>query len=118
MLREMLRARLEPEPEPDPDPLRMYKRSLIVELRYAEIRKDPFEMEAQVRLDLGDVQEFAFVPIRLVNEEKGTVKAALVGEKRDRIFVAFSPTNFGETRFYADADNLMEIAQIPDDGQG
>jgi hypothetical protein len=97
----------------------MYDRPVTVELGYSQIWKDPFSepWEAEVQIDIGDKQEFAFVPLFIVDEENRTVRAALLGEKGSQIFVSFPPTNFGHTRFMADADRLMEIARLPVDAQ-
>ena len=112
-LREMVGAELRPA-----DNFRRYVNPVVVELRYSEIWKGPFQddpTEAEVRFDLGDVQEFAFTPLFMVDEENRTVKAALIGEKNEReVLVHFRPTNFGETRFYADCDRLLKIVRLPD----
>ena len=102
---EKLRAGLEPEP------LRMYRNPAVVELKYEEIWKDPFTepSEAEVRLVIGDESRFAFAPLFTINEVNRTVKAELFGERNGRIFVSFRPTNFGQTRFLADAGSLMKI---------
>ena len=57
MLREVIGAKLRPVEQ-----FRMYEKPVVVELWYAEIRKDPFEIEAEVQFNLGDEQQFAFTP--------------------------------------------------------
>ena len=101
---------------PEPDTMQRYRRPVIVDLYYQDICKDPFPepWEAEILLRLGDRIESIFAPLFLVNEENGTVRAALVGERKDgQIFVHFPPTNFGQTRFYATEDELMSIARLP-----
>lgn len=108
MLRGELRPRL--------DSLNRYTRPIIVDLYYADMCKDPFSepWEAEIRLRLGDRLQKIFAPLFLVNEENGTVRASLVGEKSDgQIFVHFPPTNWGQTRFYATEDELLSIARLP-----
>ena len=108
MLRGELRQR--------PDSLQRYRRPIIVDLHYESMTKDPFSepWEAEIRLRLGDRLQRIFTPLFLVNEENGTVRASLVGEKNDgQIFVHFPPTNWGQTRFYATEDELMSIARLP-----
>jgi hypothetical protein len=51
-----------------------------------------------------------------VEKEKGTVKAALLGELENEILVVFPPTNFGQTRFYASYGSLQAIARSPNRG--
>lgn len=96
--------------------LEIYKRPIIVDLYYADMCKDPFSepWEAEIRLRLGDRLQKIFAPLFLVNEENGTVRASLVGERGDgQIFVHFPPTNWGQTRFYATEDELLSIARLP-----
>ena len=95
----------------DPEPMRMYRNPAVVELRYAQIWKDPFSepFEAEVEFIIGGESKFAFTPLYAVDETKGTVRAHLLGEKAGKIFVSFRPTNFGHTRFLVDAESLMEI---------
>ena len=106
MLRDLIGAKLRP-----PQEFRMYEKPVVVEIRYVEIQKDPFPepWEAEVQFDLGDEQQFAFTRLNLVNEEHKTAKATLVGEKDGKVLVAFPPTNFGETRFYAESAALLKI---------
>ena len=98
------------------DSLEIYRRPVIVDLYYESMTKDPFPepWEAEIRLRLGDRLQKIFTPLFLVNEEKGTVRASLMGERDDgQIFVHFPPTNWGQTRFYATEDELMSIARLP-----
>ena len=99
--------------ELQPVPLmRDYVEPVFVELKYCKIVNDPFPtpQEAQVLFCLGDRNRSAFVPLRIVNEERGTVLAALVGEKEGNIVVRFPPTNFGRTTFSATETELEKIA--------
>ena len=108
----MLRGELGPQP----DLMQHYKQPVIVDLYYDDICKDPFSepWEAEILLRLGDRIQNIFAPLFLVNEENGTVRAALLGERKNgQIFVHFPPTNFGQTRFYATEDELMPIARLP-----
>lgn len=91
-----------------------YTEPVIVELRYEKISKDPFPepQEAQVFFQLTGKGRSAFVPLFLVDEDRGTVKAALVGEDGEKILVSFPPTNFGQTRFMADEESLNKIAAL------
>ena len=98
------------------DSMQRYKRPVIVDLYYESMTKDPFPepWEAEIRLRLGDRLQKIFTPLFLVNEENGTVRASLVGERQNgQIFVHFPPTNWGQTRFYATEDELMPIARLP-----
>ena len=106
---EMLRGELGPEP------LRWYTKPIVADLRYEDIVKDPFPTpeEAQVWFRLGEKLQSAFVPLFVVDEENGTVRAALLGEQGAKIYVSFPPTNFGQTRFFSSEDNLAKIAMIP-----
>ena len=97
---------------PEPEPIRYYKEPVPANLKYLEMHKDPFPTpeEAQVWFQLGDRRKTAFVPLRIVNEAKGTVTATLLGERGDKIVVSFPPTNFGRTRFSALESELDAIA--------
>ena len=110
MLRDVIGAKLRP-----PEEFRMYEKPVVVELRYVEMWKDPFPepWEAEVQFDLGDQQKYAFTRLNLIDEENQTARAALLGERNGDVLVAFPPTNFGETKFYANADNLLKIIRIP-----
>ena len=96
----------------EPIPMRFYREPVLANLTYIDISKDPFPtpQEAQVWFDLDGEIESAFVPLRIVNEEKRAVTAALVGEIQGKIVVDFPPTNFGQTRFSADEAALKKIA--------
>ena len=96
-----------------PETLRHYVEPKLVELVYSGIQNDPFPtpQEAQVCFKLGGDEQFAFVPLYLVNKEEGTVKASLIGELNDEVLVSFPPTNFGQTRFYASIEALEEIVK-------
>ena len=111
----MIRGKLAPEREW----LRQYVEPVFVDLAYEEIEDDPFPtpQEAQVLFLLGDKRQTAFVPLAIVNKSERTVKAALLGELKDRILVVFPPTNFGQTRFFAESKDLEDIAKNPD-GKG
>lgn len=111
MLREVIGARLLPAEQ-----FRMYDKPVVVELKYVDIRKDPFPepWEAAVQFDLGAEQKFAYTRMNLIDETNRTARATLVGEKNGKVLVAFPPTNFGETRFYADSDSLLQIICLPD----
>ena len=98
---------------PRMETMQPYEETVYVNLEYCSIVKDPFltPQEAVVRLDMGDLKKEAFVPLRIVDEERSTVCAALVGEARNEIYVLFPPTNFGQTRFYATEQQLKRIAK-------
>ena len=53
------------------------------------------------------------MPLFIVDEEKLTVKAALLGEQGGEIFVSFPPTNFGQTRFLLSPECLDKIDKTP-----
>ena len=103
-----LRGKLSPEPIRT----RYYREPVLANLTYIDISKDPFPtpQEAQIWFDLDGEIKSAFVPLRIVNEEKRAVTAALVGEREGKIVVDFPPTNFGHTRFAADEAALEKIA--------
>ena len=111
----MIRGKLEPEREW----LRQYVEPVYVNLAYEEIEYDPFPtpQEAQVLFLLGDKRQTAFVPLTIVNQSERTVRAALLGELKERILVVFPPTNFGQTRFFAEVKDLESIAKSPN-GKG
>ena len=110
MLRDVIGAKLRP-----PEEFRMYEKSVVVELKYVDIRKDPFPepWEATVQFDLGTEQKFAFTRLNLVDEGNKTARATLVGERNGDVLVVFPPTNFGETKFYADSRQLLKIVHRP-----
>ena len=101
----MLRGQLGPEA------IRFYVEPVLAELAYTKMHKDPFPtpQEAQVWFLLNDELKTAFVPLNIVNEERNTVTAALIGEFQGRIVVSFPPTNFGQTRFSAEEADLEKI---------
>ena len=105
----MVRGELQPEP------LRWYMKPVLADLAYDTISKDPFPtpQEAQVWFNFGDARKSAFVPLFIVDEEKLTVKAALLGEQGGEIFVSFPPTNFGQTRFFLSPECLDKIDKTP-----
>ena len=105
----MVRGELQPEP------LRWYMKPVLADLAYDAISKDPFPtpQEAQVWFNFGDARKSAFVPLFIVDEEKLTVKAALLGEQGGEIFVSFPPTNFGQTRFLLSPECLDKIDKTP-----
>ena len=102
----MLRGQLGPES------IRFYVEPVLANLTYSKMTKDPFPtpQEAQVWFELDEETKTAFVPLRIVNEEQGTVTAALIGEYGGKIVVAFPPTNFGQTKFSALEADLEKIA--------
>lgn len=112
-LREIIGVRLRPAEQ-----FRMYEHPVTVKLQYAKIWKDPFEIEAEVQFNIGNKQRFAFTRLNLIDEENGTAWATLVGERNGDVLVAFPPTNFGETRFYANPDSLLKIIRLPDKTSG
>ena len=95
-----------------PASLSMYTSPVVVNLRYDEIAKDPFPtpQEAQVWFKINGDKVMAFVPLRIVDEEKQVVTATLLGESEGKILVSFPPTNFGQTRFSATEQDLEKIA--------
>ena len=94
-----------------PEAMRLYIEPVLAELSYTKMHKDPFPtpQEAQVWFLLNDETKTAFVPLNIVNEERNTVTAALIGEFQGRIVVSFPPTNFGQTRFSVEAADLEKI---------
>ena len=94
-----------------PEPMRFYVQPVLACLRYIKMHKDPFPtpQEAQVWFLLNDETKTAFVPLNIVDEERETVTAALVGEYHGKIVVSFPPTNFGQTRFSAKEADLEKI---------
>ena len=108
----MLRGQLSPEPT------RYYVEPVMANLTYSKMTKDPFPtpQEAQVWFELDGETHTAFVPLSIVNEERRTVTAALVGERGEKIIVVFPPTNFGQTKFSATENALEKIvfADSPD----
>ena len=105
----MVRGELQPEP------LRWYMKPVLADLAYDAISKDPFptSQEAQVWFNLGDVRKSAFAPCFIVDEEKLTIKAALLGEQGGEIFVSFPPTNFGQTRFFCRLNAWIKSTKLP-----
>lgn len=95
------------------EPLRWYVEPVIADLCYEKITKDPFPTpeEAQVWFRLGSRLKSAFVPLFIVDEENRTVRAALMGEQGEEIFVSFPPTNFGQTRFFSSEKDLASIVR-------
>ena len=98
-----------------PEPMRHYVEPVMAELSYVRMDKDPFPtpQEAQVWFQLNERTKTAFVPLSIVNEERGTVLAALVGEHHGRIVVSFPPTNFGQTNFSVEESELEKIVVEP-----
>ena len=107
----MKKGELRPEPR-----TRYYVEPVLAELSYYRMHKDPFPtpQEAQVWFRLDDRNKTAFVPLNIVNEERGTVLAGLIGECEGKIVVSFPPTNFGRTTFSADESELEKIAVEPE----
>jgi hypothetical protein len=103
----MIRGTLQPEP------IRFYTQPVMAALSYVDIHKDPFPTpeEAQVWFQLNGEQRTAFVPLEIVDEERKTVWAALVGEYQGKIVVSFPPTNFGQTKFSAEESHLEKIVK-------
>ncbi len=97
--------------ELEPEQLRHYNTPVVAYLRYQDIQKDPFPtpQEAAVKFSLGGKDEGAFVPLSIVDEDSCTVRAILLGEQQGRILVSFPPTNFGQTLFFAQRDELEAI---------
>ena len=95
-----------------PASLSMYTSPVVVNLQYDEITKDPFPtpQEAQVWFKINGDKVMAFVPLRIVDEDKRVVTATLLGESEGKILVSFPPTNFGQTRFSASEQDLEKIA--------
>ena len=108
----MLRGNFAPEQEL----MRLYEQPVMANISYCKITKDPFPtpQEAQVWFKIGQEEQTAFVPLRIVNEQNRTVTAALIGEVQGRIVVSFPPTNFGTTKFHASAEELEKIATRAD----
>jgi hypothetical protein len=96
-----------------PEPIRWYLTPIIADLPYEQITKDPFPtpQEARVSLRLGDKIHHAYVPLTIVDESTRTVKAALMGQQADMVFVSFPPTNFGQTRFFSTSAALAQYAE-------
>lgn len=112
----MLRGNFAPEHES----IRLYDQPVMANIAYCRIAKDPFPtpQEAQVWFRIGQEEQTAFVPLRIVNEQKKTVTAALIGETQGRIVISFPPTNFGTTRFHASVEDLEKIATRADSAGG
>ena len=108
----MLRGNFAPEQVS----MRLYEQPVMANISYCKITKDPFPtpQEAQVWFKIGHEEQTAFVPLRIVNEQKQTVTAALIGEMNGRIVVSFPPTNFGTTKFHASTEDLEKIATRAD----
>ena len=99
---------------PRQESLQHYEDVVYVDLAYSEIVMDPFPtpQEATVTFNLGEEKPFAFVPLRIVDEDRGVVEAALVGELgENKILVAFPPTNWGQSKFTATVEQLESIAR-------
>ena len=96
-----------------PATLRYYSQTILVDLPYSTIEKDPFPtpQEAEVCFLLGEEKVFAFVPLSIVDEEHQTVRVALVGEKEGKVFATLPPTNFGQSSFYASKSDLESVAK-------
>ena len=107
----MIRGELQPESLP----WRWYVKPVMADLACCAISKDPFPtpQEAQVWFNFGDARKSAFVPLFIVDEEKLTVKAGLLGEQGGEIFVSFPPTNSGQTRFLLSPECLDKIDKTP-----
>ena len=103
----LLRGEFSPEPEL----FRRYKRTVVARLRYEELRKYDFFSEVAVSLCVGEKTEDFIVPYRVVDEETGTVAAALVGERGGKILVNFPPTNFDPSKFMASYEDLARITE-------
>ena len=103
----LLRGELAREPEP----FLRYKRLVVAKLRYQSLRKYEAFSEVSVSLCVGDKTEDLIVPGRVVDEETGTVAAALVGEQRGKILVRFPPTNFDTSTFKATYEDLAQITE-------
>lgn len=89
MLRENIGAKLR-----SAEQFRMYEHPVTVELRYAKVWKDPFEIEAEVQFNIGNKQRFAFTRLNLIDEENGTALATLVVEKtRTYWLLSLPPTS-------------------------
>ena len=99
--------------EPEGERFRSYVTNVYVNLPYNKIDLDPFPTpeEAQIWLEIGSEEKVAFVPLRIVDKEACTVKAAFLGERGNEILVAFPPCNFGHTRFYADIVDLETLVE-------
>ena len=95
----------------DPDPFRHYKRPVVARLRYEGLRKSDFFSEVVVSLCVGEQTEDFIVPHHVVDEETGTVAAALVGERGGKILVRFPPTNFDTSTFKAAYEDLARITE-------
>ena len=92
--------------------LRRYEEIAYLLLPYEEIIHDPFPTpeEAHVSFFLGREKRGAYVPLRIVDEEAKTVRAALLGEADGHVLLDFPPTNFGHTSFYAEIEDLKALA--------
>lgn len=95
----------------EPEPFHRYKRTVVAKLRYESLRKYGFFSEVSVSLCLGEKTEDFIVPGHVVDEETGTVAAALVGEQRGKILVRFPPTNFDTSTFKAAYEDLARITE-------
>lgn len=111
----MKKGELRPEPT-----TRYYVQPVFTELRYVRLDKDPFPtpQEAQVWFLLNGKRKYAFVPLQIVDEERCTVTATLIGEREGKIVVTFPATNFGRTTFAANEAELDKIAVESDSVAG
>lgn len=91
--------------------LRRYEEVFYLPLPYEEIVHDPFPTpeEAHVSFNLGGNKKGAYVPLRIVDEDAKTVRAALLGEADGYVLLDFPPTNFGHTSFYAEIEELKAL---------
>ncbi len=96
-----------------PAPFRVYKKPVLANLIYERIAKTRFFMPdiVGVYLRVGEELQSCAVPYSIVDEDNGTVEAALLGEFGDRILVTFPPTSFGQTNFSATLQELEQIAK-------
>ena len=95
----------------EPEPFLRYKRPVVARLRYEVLKKYDFFSEVAVSLCLGEQTEDFIVPYHVVDEETGTVAAALVGEQGGKILVRFPPTNFDTSTFKAAYEDLARITE-------
>lgn len=103
----MFERLLSPEPK-----FRYFSDPVFVDFPYHKLAKGPFvepPAEWAVAFDIdGDVKS-AFVPSFSVDEDSGTVRAALVGKIDDRVLVRLAITQLGSATFYVSEERLVDL---------
>ena len=92
--------------------MRYYIEPVLTKLNYFKMHKDPFPtpQEAQVWFRLDNRNQTAFVPLSIVNEERQTVTAALVGEHDGKIVSRSHQPTSGGPLFRRTSLNWKELS--------